>query len=112
MRPTIGNSAAIARPRRGSGRQDAALYGSQDGCRYEIRATRDDFGRYWFMGSAPLETKRPGPRRCGPACQTFRSLRYFLGAAGAFVAGGEDMSPLSLQATKKLALINAKNRHV
>jgi len=31
---------------RGSGRQDAALYGSQDGCRYEIRATGDDFGRY------------------------------------------------------------------
>jgi len=35
--------------------------------------------------------------------------RYFLGA-GAFVAGGEDMSPLSLQAAKNVALINAKNR--
>jgi len=36
--------------------------------------------------------------------------RYFFGA-GAFVgAGGEDWSPLSLQATKNVALINAKNR--
>jgi hypothetical protein len=35
---------------------------------------------------------------------------YFFGAAGAFVAGGEDMSPLSLQATKNVALIKARNR--
>jgi len=35
-----------------------------------------------------------------------------LGAAGAFVAGGEDMSPLSLQATKKDTLTNARNKYV
>jgi hypothetical protein len=35
-----------------------------------------------------------------------------LGAAGAFVAGGELMSPLSLQAAKNVALINARNRYV
>jgi hypothetical protein len=39
------------------------------------------------------------------------SLRYFFGA-GAFVAGGEDMSPLSLQATKNETLTNARNRYV
>jgi len=46
------------------------------------------------------------------ACQTFGCDRYFLGAAGAFVAGGEDMSPLSLQATKKDTLTNARNKYV
>ena len=32
--------------RRGSGRQDAALYGSQDGCRYEFCAAGDGLDRY------------------------------------------------------------------
>jgi hypothetical protein len=37
-------------------------------------------------------------------------IRYFFGAAGAFVGAGEDWSPPSLQATKNVTLINVKNR--
>jgi hypothetical protein len=52
---------------------------------------------------------RPGTR---PACKNeMLNGGYFFGA-GAFVAGGEDMSPLSLQATKNVALTNARNRYV
>jgi hypothetical protein len=50
----------------------------------------------------PQEVVRPAKTIC--------TARYFFGAAGALVAGGEDMSPLSLQATKKVALIKARNR--
>jgi len=53
--------------------------------------------------------KKAKPPSRSLACQT---VAYFFGAAGAFVAGGEDISPLSLQATKNVTLTNARNRYV
>ena len=52
-------------------------------------------------GQAAIEAAWPG--------KTF-DVRYFFGAAGAFVGAGEDWSPPSLQATKNVAQIKAKNR--
>ena len=52
-------------------------------------------------GQAAIEAAWPG--------KTF-DVRYFFGAAGAFVAGAEVWSPLSLQAAKNVTLINARNR--
>jgi len=65
-----------------------------------------------------IQGKRPLPKHAGQAALSaawpgkLSDIRYFLGVAGAFVAGGELMSPLSLQATKNVALINARNRYV
>jgi len=56
--------------------------------------------------------KKAKPPSRSLACQTVWFVAYFFGAAGAFVAGGEDMSPLSLQATKNVTLTNARNRYV
>jgi hypothetical protein len=49
--------------------------------------------------------------RIGPILiQELTSLFYFLGSAGLLVSGGEDISPLSLQATRHVALISATSR--